>query len=99
MVVDVNVTDAHDFQSTLVLFYTTRPEVPYPRCILAWFGDIGRIDGDGFSFACVMLADDRAVERKPVESFMRKKVTISLFWETAISAQLKEVYTIWDGHE
>ncbi|EJW89850.1 hypothetical protein EVA_22043, partial [gut metagenome] len=25
------------------------------------------------------LADDRAVERKPVESFMLKKVTISLF--------------------
>ena len=59
----------------------------------------GRIDGDGFSFASEMLADDRAVERKPVESFMLKKVTISLFWETAISAQLKEVYTIWDGHE
>ena len=39
----------------------------------------GRIDGDGFSFASEMLADDRAVERKPVESFMLKKVTISLF--------------------
>ena len=46
-----------------------------------------------------MLADDRAVERKPVESFMLKKVTISLFWETAISAQLEEIYTIRDGHE
>ena len=79
MVVDVNDTDAHDFQSTLVLSCTTRPEVTYPRCLLARFGDIGRIDGDGFSFACEMLADDRAVERKPVESFMLKKVTISLF--------------------
>ena len=57
------------------------------------------VDGNGFSFACEMLADDRAVERKPVESFMLKKVTISLFRETAISAQLKEVNTIWDGHE
>ena len=99
MVVDVNDTDAHDFQSTLVLSCTTRLEVTYPRCLPAWFGDIGRIDGDGFSFACEILADDRAVERKPVESFMLKKVTISLFWETAISAQLKEVYTIWDNHE
>ena len=62
-------------------------------------GNIGRIDGDGFSFACEMLADDRAVEPKPVESFMLKKITISLFRETAISAQLKEVYTIWDRHE
>lgn len=35
-------------------------------------GDIGRIDGDGFSFACEMLADDRGVERKPVESFISK---------------------------
>ena len=35
-------------------------------------GDIGRIDGDGFSFACEMLADDRGVERKPVESFIFK---------------------------
>ena len=26
-----------------------------------------------------LLVDDRAVERKPVESFMLKKVTISLF--------------------
>ena len=42
-------------------------------------GDIGRIDGDGFSFAYEMLADDRGVERKPVESFMLKKITISLF--------------------
>lgn len=42
-------------------------------------GDIGRIDGDGFSFACEMLADDRGVERKPVESFIFKKVTVGLF--------------------
>ena len=69
MVVDVNDTDANDFQSTLVLSCTTRPELTYP----------GRIDGYGFSLACEMLAYDRAVERKPVESFMVKKVTISLF--------------------
>ena len=36
MVVDVNDADAHDFQSTLVLSCTTRPEVTYPRCLLAW---------------------------------------------------------------
>ena len=35
MVVNVNVTDAHDFQSTLVLSCTTRSEVTYPRCLLA----------------------------------------------------------------
>ena len=62
-------------------------------------GDIGRIDGDGFSFTCEMLADDRAVERKPVESFMLKKVTVGLFRKTSIPAQLEEVYTIRDGHE
>ena len=28
-------TDAHDFQSTLVLSCTTGPEVTYPRCLLA----------------------------------------------------------------
>ena len=32
---DSIVTDAHDFQSTLVLSCTTRPEVTYPRCLLA----------------------------------------------------------------
>ena len=26
-------------------------------------GDIGRIDGDGFSFACEILADDKGVVR------------------------------------
>ena len=57
-------------------------------------GDIGRIDGDGFSFACEMLADDRGVERKPVESFIFKKVTVGLFRKTSIPAQLEEVYTI-----
>ena len=36
-------------------------------------GDIGRIDGDGFSFAYEMLADDRGVERKPVEKFHSQK--------------------------
>ena len=32
-----------------------------------------------FLLPCEMLADDSAVERKPVESFMLKKLTISLF--------------------
>ncbi len=59
-------------------------------------GDIGRIDGDGFSFACEMLADDRGVERKPVESFIFKKVTVGLFRKTSIPAQLEEVYTFMD---
>ena len=62
-------------------------------------GDIGRIDGDGFSFACEMLADDRGVERKPVESLIFKKVTVGLFRKTSIPAQLEEIYTIRDGHE
>ena len=62
-------------------------------------GDIGRIDGDDLSFTYEMLADDRAVERKPVESFMLKKVTVGLFRKTSIPTQLEEVYTIRDGHE
>ena len=62
-------------------------------------GDIGRIDGDGFSFAYEMLADDRGVERKPIESFIPKKVTVCLFRKTSIPAQLEEIYTIRDGHE
>ena len=37
-------------------------------------GDIGRIDGDGFSFAYEMLADDRGVERKPVEVSFPKRL-------------------------
>ena len=49
-------------------------------------GDIGRIDGDDLSFTYEMLADDRAVERKPVESFILKKLTVCLFRKTAISA-------------
>ena len=53
-------------------------------------GDIGRIDGDGFSFAYEMLADDRGVERKPVESFIPQKVTVCLFRKTSIPAQLEE---------
>ena len=48
---------------------------------------------------CKMLADDRGVERKPVESFIFKKVTVGLFRKTSIPAQLEEVYTIRDGHE
>ena len=62
-------------------------------------GDIGRIDGDDLSFTYEMLADDRAVERKPVESFILKKVTVCLFRKTSIPAQLEEIYTIRDGHE
>ena len=62
-------------------------------------GDIGRIDGDDLSFTYEMLADDRGVERKPVESFILKKVTVCLFRKTSIPAQLEEVYTIQDGHE
>ena len=99
MVVDVYDTDAHDFQSTLVLSCTTRPEVTYPRCLMTGLGDIGRIDGDGFSFTREMLADDRIVERKSVECFILKKVTVCLFRKTSIPAQLEEVYTIRDGHE
>ena len=99
MVVDVNDTDAHDFQSSLIIPGTAWPEVTDPRCLMTGLGDIGRIDGDGFSFACEMLADDRGVERKPVESFMLKKVTVGLFRKTSIPAQLEEVYTIRDGHE
>lgn len=51
------------------------------------------------AFACEMLADDRGVERKPVESLILKKVTVGLFRKTSIPAQLEEVYTIRDGHE
>ncbi|EDV02580.1 hypothetical protein BACCOP_00322 [Phocaeicola coprocola DSM 17136] len=39
---------------------------------LIW--EYGKVDGNGFSFACEMLADDRSVERKPVESFMLKRL-------------------------
>ena len=46
-----------------------------------------------------MTGDDRAVERKPVESFMLKKVTVGLFRKTSIPTKLEEVYTIRDGHE
>ena len=34
-IVNINDTDAHDFQSTLVFSCTTGPEVTYPRCLLA----------------------------------------------------------------
>ena len=53
-------------------------------------GDIGRSDGDSFSFACEMLADDRGVERKPVESFILKKVTVCLFRKTSIPANWRK---------
>ena len=86
MVVDVNDTDAQDFQSTLIIPGTAWPEVTNPRCLMTGLGDIGRIDGDDLSFTYEMLADDRAVERKPVESFILKKVTVCLFRKTAISA-------------
>lgn len=99
MVVDVNDTDAQDFQSSLIIPDTAWPEVTNPRCLMTGLGDIGRSDGDSFSFACEMLADDRGVERKLVESFILKKVTVCLFRKTSIPAQLEEVYTIQDGHE
>ena len=99
MVVDVNDTDAQDFQSSLIIPGTAWPEVTNPRCLMTGLGDIGRSDGDSFSFACEMLADDRGVERKPVESFILKKVTVCLLRKTSIPAQLEEVYTIQDGHE
>ena len=35
-------------------------------------GDIGRSDGDSFSFACEMLADDRGVERQLKVSFSKR---------------------------
>ncbi len=42
------------------------------------------LEGTGFTYRVdgsyiILTPDDRAVERKPVESFMLKKVTISLF--------------------
>ena len=52
-----------------------------------------------FSSTCEMLADDRIVERKPVECLILKKITVGLFRKTSIPAQLEEVYTIWNGHE
>ena len=99
MVVDVNDTDAQDLQSSLIIPGTAWPEVTNPRCLMTGLGDIGRIDGDGFSSTCEMLADDRIVERKPVEGLILKKVTVGLFRKTSIPAQLEEVYTIQDGHE
>ena len=99
MVVDVNDTDAQDFQSSLIIPGTAWPEVTNPRCLMTGLGDIGRSDGDDLSFTYEMLADDRAVERKPVESFILKKVTVCLFRKTSIPAQLEEIYTIRDGHE
>ena len=38
------------------------------------------VDGDGFSFACEMLADDRSVERNPVESFYLSKEGVTFYY-------------------
>ena len=65
---------------------TTGPESTDMRSLLTRLADVARIDGDGFSFTREMLADDRIVKRKPVESFILKKVTVCLFRKTAISA-------------
>lgn len=56
MVVDVNDTDSHDFQSTLIIPSTARPKVTNPERLMFGLGYIGRIDSAGSSSTCEILA-------------------------------------------